>query len=113
MAMRIYFYETSAGNSPIKRFIDGLPKEDQARFLEVIDEIEANGLSAARVIFKPIEGKLWEIKFRSVRAGYRVFYILSEKALMVWLHAFSKKTQKTPQRELDIARKRMKEVFIL
>lgn len=83
IAMRLYFYETQAGNSPIKRFIDELPKEDQARFLEVIDEIEANGLNATRVIFKPIEGKLWEIKFRSVRAGYRVFYILLEKDLMV------------------------------
>ena len=109
--MRLYFYETSTGNSPIKRYIDDLPKEDQARFLEVIDEIETEGLNATRVIFKPIEGKLWEIKFRSVRAGYRVFYILLEKDLMVWLHAFSKKTQKTPQKELDIARKRMKEVL--
>jgi len=110
--MRLYFYETGTGTSPIKRFIDALPKEDQARFLEVIDEIEINGFNATRVIFKPIEGKLWEIKFRSVRTGYRVFYILLEKGLMVWLHAFSKKTQKTPQRGLDIARKRMKEVFL-
>lgn len=111
MVMRIYFYETSGGNSPIKRFIDGLPKGDQARFLEVIDEIEANGLNATRVLFKPIEGKLWEIKFRSVHSGYRIFYILLEKDLMVWLHAFSKKSQKTPTRELDLARKRMKEVL--
>ena len=109
--MRVYFYETQAGNSPIKRFIDGLPKQDQARFLEVIDEIEKNGWDATRIIFKPIEGKLWEVKFRSLQSGYRVFYILLEKDLMVWLHAFSKKTQKTPQRELDIARKRMKEVL--
>lgn len=112
MAMRLYFYETQAGNSPVKRFIDGLPKEDQARFLEVIDEIEANGLNATRVIFKPIEGKLWEIKFRSIHSGYRVFYILLERDLMVWLHAFSKKTQKTPQKELDTATKRMKEVLL-
>ncbi len=109
--MRLYFYETHAGNSPIKRFIDGLPKEDQARFLEVVNEIEKQGLNATRVVFKPIEGKLWEIKFRSVRAGYRVFYILLEKDIMVWLHAFSKKTQKTPERELETARKRMKEVI--
>lgn len=109
--MRIYFYETGTGNSPIRRFIDGLPKEDQARFLEVIDEIEEKGLDATRVQLKPIEGKLWEIKFRSVRAGYRVFYILMERERMIWLHAFSKRTQKTPHKELDIARKRMKEVL--
>jgi|SRR3989338_1277710 len=109
--MRIYFYETQPGHSPVRRFIEGLPKEDQARFLEAIDTIEAIGLNAARIIFKPIDGKLWEIKFRSVRASYRVFYVMLERDLMVWLHAFSKKTQKTPQKELDLARKRMKEVL--
>ena len=63
--MKIYFYETPAGNSPIKKFIDGLSGADQARFLEIIDEIELHGLSASRLIFKPLEGKLWEIKFNT------------------------------------------------
>jgi phage-related protein len=111
MYMKIYFYKSGSGKSPIQRFIDKLPKEDQARFLEVIDEVETYGFSAARVIFKPIEGKLWEIKFRSTKSGYRIFYVLLEKDLMVWLHAFSKKAQKTPQKELELARKRMKEVM--
>lgn len=109
--MRVFFYEKSSGKSPIKKFIDGLPKVDQARFLEVIDEISENGLSASRVVFKPIEGKLWEIKFRSEKSGYRVFYVMLEKDLMVWLHAFNKKTQKTPKKELDVARKRLKEIL--
>ncbi|OYZ11956.1 MAG: hypothetical protein B7Y39_19075 [Bdellovibrio sp. 28-41-41] len=109
--MRIYFYETPGGNSPIKKFIDDLPKADQARFLEVIDEIELNGLSASRIIFKPLEGKLWEIKFNSPTSGYRALYVMIEKDLMVWLHAFNKKTQKTPKQDLDLARKRLKEVL--
>lgn len=109
--MRVFFYETGAGNSPIKKYIDRLPENDQARFLEVVDEIEKNGFSAARVTFKPLEGKLWEIKFRSEQSGYRVFYVMLANDLMAWLHAFSKKTQKTPKHELDLARKRMKEIL--
>lgn len=109
--MKIFFYETPNGKSPIKKLIDGLPNIEQARFLEVIDEIENNGLSASRIIFKPLEGKLWEIKFSSPTLGYRVLYVLLEKALMVWLHAFAKKTQKTPIKELDLARKRLKEIL--
>lgn len=109
--MKIYLYETNAGNSPIKKFIDKLPKSDQARFTEVFEEIEANGLSAIRVIFKPIEGKLWEIKFKAPNAGYRILYVLLEQDMMVWLHAFSKKTQKTPLTELETARKRLKDVL--
>ena len=65
--MKIYLYETSSGNSPIKKFIDKLSDEDQARFIEVFEEIEANGFSAIRVIFKPIEGKLWEVKFKDLQ----------------------------------------------
>jgi phage-related protein len=109
--MKVFFYETPAGNSPIKKFIDGLQASDQARFLEVIDEIEQHGLSASRLIFKPLEGKLWEIKFNAPAAGYRVLYVMVEKNLMIWLHAFVKKTQKTPKQDLDLARKRLKEVL--
>jgi phage-related protein len=109
--IKIYFFETQTGKSPIKKFIDGLPRAEQARFLEVMAEIEAHGLKAIRVIFKPLEGKLWEIKFNSPSSGYRVLYVLMEKDMMIWLHVFSKKTQKTPIRELDLARKRLKEVL--
>ena len=48
--MRVYLYETAGGNSSIKKFIDGLPEVDQARFFEVIDEVEEHGFSAARMI---------------------------------------------------------------
>lgn len=85
--------------------------EEQARFLEIIDELEVHGLSASRIVFKPLEGKLWEIKFTTQAAGYRVLYVMIEKDLMIWLHAFIKKTQKTPKQDLDLARKRLKEVL--
>ena len=109
--MKVFFFETPAGNSPIKKFIDDLSSFDQARFFEVIDEIERHGLSASRLIFKPLEGKLWEIKFNTSSAGYRVLYVMVEKDLMIWLHSFVKKTQKTPKQDLDLARKRLKEVL--
>ena len=109
--MKIFFYQTPAGNSPIKKFIDGLRASEQARFLEVIDEIELQGLSASRLIFKPLEGKLWEIKFSTPAASYRVLHVMIEKDLMIWLHSFVKKTQKTPKQDMDLARKRLKEVL--
>ena len=109
--MKVYFYETPSGNCPIKRFIDKLPEIDQARFLEVLDEIERCGLEAGRVIFKPIDGKLWEIKFRARTKGYRILYVLLRKDEMIWLHAFTKKTQKTPKVEIKTAYKRLKEIL--
>jgi phage-related protein len=77
----------------------------------VLQEIEKHGLAAVRVVFGQMEGKLWEIKFRSIRSGYRVFYVMIESRLMVWLHAFNKKTQQTPLHELEVARKRLRRVI--
>ena len=92
-------------------YIDGLPEGDQARFFEVLEEIERHGLEAARIILKPLQGKLWEIKFSAVGGGYRILYAIITKDSMVWLHAFKKKTQKTPAKELGLALKRLKEVM--
>ena len=110
--IKIYFYETANGNSPIKKFIKKLPTGDKARFIEVIKLIEEYGFKSCGVIFKHIEGKLWEIKFKSLNSGFRIFYTMIEKDIMIWLHAFSKKTQKTPGKELDIAKNRLKEVTL-
>ena len=109
--MKVLFYRTQSGRSPVREFIDNLPLSDQVRFGEVIDELLTAGLEAARLILKPIEGKLWEVKFKSVGGSYRVLYVLISKNEMVWLHAFKKKTQKTPKKEIELALSRMKEIL--
>lgn len=109
--MEVLFYKSASGRSPIRIFIEDQPEEDQARILNVLDEIENHGFAAARVTFKPIEGKLWEIKFHSVGGGYRILYITVSSNSIVWLHLFKKKTQKTPMKDLKIARSRMKEIL--
>ena len=109
--MNVSFYETAFGRSPIEDFIRRLPKADQARFAEVIVGIEELGLAYSRVTFKRLRGKLWEIKFSAPGGGFRMAYVLVEAEEMVILHAFRKTTQKTPQKDLDLAEKRMKEVL--
>lgn len=109
--MRVEFYQTNSGRSPIEDFISDLPKSDKARFADVFEGIETYGLDCPRVQFKPLRGKLWEIKFNAPSGGFRVAYVFVEGSSMVWLHVFKKTTQKTPLRDLDIAEKRMKEVL--
>lgn len=109
--MKINFYLTSSGRSPVEKYIEGLPKEDQAKFVDVIKGIREYGLEFEPVVFKHLKGKLWEIKFRAKGAGYRVVYVIVEKDLMLWLHAIKKDSQKTPPEDLDLAERRMKEVL--
>lgn len=59
--------------------------------------------------FKPMPtvGKgVEEIRIREDSGAFRVFYIARMKDRVYVLHAFQKKSQATPKRELDIARRR-------
>jgi len=53
---------------------------------------------------------LFEPRIKAVEGIARVFYCTVIDNHIVFLHQFVKKTEKTPARELDIARQRMKEV---
>ncbi len=75
--------------------------------LAALEEIEENGLAQARVVTRQIEGKLWELKV----SRHRVFYVLIMGPTMVLLHAYKKQGQRAPIRELEVARKRMREVL--
>jgi phage-related protein len=109
--LKIFFYQTQSGNRPVEEFILHLSKEDQALFRSHKDGIERDGFRYPYVVFKHMEGKLWEIKFKGLDGNYRIAYVVVSRARMFWLHAFKKKTQKTPANDLDLAVKRMKEVL--
>jgi phage-related protein len=53
---------------------------------------------------------LFELRPRATEGVGRVFYCFMVQKRIVVLHTFMKKTQETPERELKLARKRMKEV---
>ena len=50
-----------------------------------------------------------EIRFR-YQGQYRIIYVASEGDAVVVLHAFQKKTRRTPKRDVDLARRRFKEM---
>lgn len=105
--MRVTFYKTHAGRSPVLRYIQDLSVQEKARILAALTDIEEHGLDAIRATFRQIDGKLWEIKI----SAHRVFYVLLRGDEMVLLHAYKKQGQKLPINEREIALKRMKEVF--
>lgn len=53
---------------------------------------------------------LYELRLKAAEGIARVFYCTLAGRRIVFLHQFVKKTDRTPARELDLARKRMKEV---
>lgn len=53
-----------------------------------------------------IEPKLWEIRSNIANGIIRIFFTIMNDELIL-LHGFIKKSQKTPEKELEIARKRL------
>lgn len=77
----------------------------------MIDVMRRAGLtSLPRDWVKPLEGKLWELRITGKDGIARAIYVTASGPRVVILRIFVKKTQKTPQRELELARRRAREV---
>ena len=88
-----------------------LPVEMQARLARMADTISQNGLlNLPRDWVKPLGDKLWELRITGKDGIARAIYVTASGQRVVIVRIFIKKTQKTPQRELELARHRAKEV---
>ena len=52
-----------------------------------------------------------ELRIRDAAGTYRAFYVVKVADVVLILHAFAKKSQKTPQREIELGKKRLKEML--
>ena len=91
--------------------IEALPPLLNARLIRLMEMVENIGLERMREPHvKHIEGKIWELRAKAAEGIARAFYITTSRRRVVILHAFVKKSDKTPRGALETARNRMKEV---
>ncbi len=111
MQWSIEYYVAASGKSPVKEFIDSLSPESKAKFIFVADLLTEYGLNVREPYVKPITGtrKLFEIRIKDRQNIHRVFYFAYTGRRLVLLHGFTKKTDKTPPREIATAESRMKD----
>lgn len=98
-------------NAAVDAELDALPTSLKARLARIVELIETVGLEH---VHEPhvahLEGKLWEIRAKAKDGIARAIYVTAAGKRVVILHVFVKKTQKTPLRVLELARRRMREV---
>ncbi len=87
-----------------------LPACILARFLRYAERMEVYGPDLGMPHTRAMGGGIFELRIKAAEGIARVFYCTVVGRRVVFLHQFVKKTDKTPSRELDIARRRMKEV---
>jgi phage-related protein len=90
-----------------------LPKEMQARFLRISELLETFGPHQVGLPHvRPLGEKLWEMRLRGRDGIGRAIYTAVSGRRLIVLHAFVKKTQKTPRRSIELALKRMAEMVL-
>ncbi|MEY8258222.1 type II toxin-antitoxin system RelE/ParE family toxin [Erysipelotrichaceae bacterium 66-17] len=106
----IEFYENSKGESQIWDFLEKLRKEADStknariQFKQIVFYIELlkkQGTYLSENITKYLEDGIWELR----PGNNRVFYFFFENNTFVLLHQFRKKSQKTPKREIEKAKR--------
>jgi len=104
-----FFYQTAAGAEPVRDWLLTLDADDRRVIGVDIATVEYAwpiGMPTCR----SLSNGLWEVRssLPSRREARVIFAVMEEQ--MVLLHAFIKKTQKTPKSDRDLALKRMKEI---
>ena len=91
--------------------IAAMPAELQARFLRLAERIEAVGLERiGEPHVKHVRGKIWEMRFRGRDGMGRALYVAVRGRRVIVLHAFVKKSRKTPKATLRLAERRAEEI---
>ncbi|HEX8392487.1 MAG TPA: type II toxin-antitoxin system RelE/ParE family toxin [Longimicrobium sp.] len=103
------FWRSNTGTEPVRDWLTGLDKEDRRIIGTDIATVEF-GWPVGMPTCRPMGDGLFEI--RSNLTDKRIARVLFcfTQGRMVLLHGFVKKTQKTPDEDLELARRRKREV---
>jgi phage-related protein len=106
MNWRIRFY-----SSKLEDELQELPAGLLARLLRYAERMEHFGPDLGMPHTRAMGEGLFELRLKAVEGIGRVFYCTVVNRQIVFLHQFVKKSQRTPTKELALARKRMKEIM--
>ena len=105
---KIFFYQDSTGHQPVKEYIReleaGKSKDNRIKLNKIRDYmkiLEIHGTRAGEPFVKHLEGEIWEL--RPLRD--RILFAAWVNDSFVLLSHFMKKTQKTPKREIEKAKR--------
>ncbi len=104
----LVFYKTANGRCPVKGYLDGVGAKEMESIVFDLELLRKFGLDLGVPYVKSIRGKLWELRTTG-RSQHRVLYFAASGKRFVLLHAFTKKTGKTPLSEIKTAENRMNE----
>lgn len=102
------FYREPSGNEPVREWLRSLSIEDRKNIGRDIRQVQLEW-PVGYPLVTPLGGGIWEIRSRLDNRISRVLFIFHEGTIIL-LNGFIKKTQKTPPQELELAKKRARNI---
>ncbi len=109
MSWRVKFFQTSRGDYPVRDFILEQDHKTHARIILSIELLRDNGPFLKPPHIKKLRPDLYELRILGPNP-VRIFYTIYENEYFL-LHAFKKKSQRTPPREMNLAVERLNEII--
>lgn len=106
---RWVYYKAASGRVPVREFIDAQSAEVREKIFFDLERLVRFNVKLGAPYVEKVEGRdFWELRTKLGGNIYRTFYIAYTGRKFVLLHAYHKKSQKAPKKELEVAEARMK-----
>jgi phage-related protein len=104
--LSVSFFKTESGREPVREWLKSFPREQRRIIGEDIKTVQF-GWPLGMPLVRKIDRDLWEVRIRLPAGIVRVLFTAGE-GRMILLHGFIKKSQKTPQDDLALAKTRLR-----
>lgn len=99
------YYSKEDGSCPVKEFLNSLNMKMRAKLLRMLMLLEQNGNELRTPYSKALEDGIFELRAQQGTDITRILYFFMIGHKIIITNGFVKKTQKTPQREIELAKK--------
>lgn len=101
------YYRTASGSSPVREYLAGLDPADRARIRLSMLAVAQDGRAASR----HVHGDVYEVRAGRGGRAWRILFSAEGRYdhVLLALSSFEKKTQRTPQAEIDLADSRLRD----
>ena len=109
---KVIFYRLDNDTCPVEDYLDSLSEKQVEKIFFVLDLIEQLPV-VPRKFFKKLKATddIWEARIQYGNNIFRLLGFFDSNELVILNHAFTKKTQKTPRKEIKKAEQRKKDYF--
>lgn len=106
MQWKVQLYKDQHGNSCVLDYLNSIEdKKLKAKILKDIELLQQFGMRLPMPHARYIESGIWELRTKQSNNISRILYFTYEGNNIILLNGFIKKTQKTPKKEIERAKK--------